>query len=178
MSNKLICPSCGHENLLGEDTCAECQVDLHEESMPSPRDVIQKHIREDLIEVLCTHPPNTVSPDTSLRDVLKIMREKNIASVVVGAKVPFDGIFTERDFLYKVVGKDIDLDDTTVGELMTRDPAWLVCDQPIAAAFNCMSAIGVRHIPVARDGKLAEVLSARDLVQYLQSLMQKSGHRS
>jgi len=177
LSKIVPCSSCGHENLPGEDYCVECQADLRD-SVPSPRDDIQKHISEDLIDVLCTHPPNTVLPETSLRDVLALMRDKNIASVVVGTKAPFEGIFTERDFLYKVVGKNIDLEKTAVGDLMTRDPAWLVAEQPIAAAFNAMSAIGVRHIPVARDGKLAEILSARDLVEYLQSLMKKAGPRS
>jgi CBS domain-containing protein len=113
-----------------------------------------------------------VAPTTTLREVLDIMRIKNIASVVVGTEAPFEGIFTERDFLYKVAGKDVDLDNTQVGELMTPNPATVSSHSPIAVALNHMSAIGVRHVPVERDGRLVEILSVQDILEYLQDLME------
>jgi len=113
-----------------------------------------------------------VAPTTTLREVLEIMRMKNIASVVVGTEAPFEGIFTERDFLYKVAGKKVDLEKTQVGELMTSNPATVSSHSPIAVALNHMSAIGVRHVPVERDGRLVEVLSVQDILEYLQDLME------
>lgn len=169
------CPSCGFDNLPGEDNCTECSADLRDQDIPTGRagiEGIQKSILEDTLEKLCTHPPTTVSASTTLREVLTLMREKNIASVVIGDRAPFEGIFTERDFLYKVAGKDVDLDNTTVGTLMTLNPSTVPIDQPIAAALHQMSSISVRHVPVVRDGKLAEILSVQDILEYLHENLQ------
>ena len=166
------CPSCGFDNLPGEDNCSECSADLRDQDVPTGREGIQKSILEDTIEKLCTHRPNSVTANTSLREVLSIMREKNIASVVIGDEAPFEGIFTERDFLYKVAGKNVNLDDTMVGDLMTTNPSTVPSDQPIAAAINQMSSISVRHVPVVRDGKLVEILSVQDILIYLDNNLQ------
>lgn len=166
------CPSCGFDNLPGEDNCTECSADLRDQDIPTAREGIQKSILEDTIEKLCTHRPNSVSANTSLREVLAIMRDKKIASVVIGDEAPFEGIFTERDFLYKVAGKNVDLDATMVGDLMTTNPSTVPYDQPIAAAINQMSSISVRHVPVVRDGKLAEILSVQDILIYLDKNLQ------
>ena len=168
----MICPFCGHDNLPGEDHCTECHCDLHDRDVPSPREGIQRSILEDKLESLCTHPPTTVTAGTSLRDVLKLMRQKDVASVVVGMDAPFKGICTERDFLYKVADKDVDLDTTKVSELMTPNPATVPAEQPIAAALYAMSAIGIRHVPLVKDGKLAEILAVQDILEYLMRISQ------
>lgn len=167
------CLRCGHDNLPGEDNCSECRADLRDLDVPTPREGVQQRILEDSLEKLCTHPPTTVTPDTSLREVLKLMRTRRVASVVIGTEAPFQGIFTERDFLYKVAGKDVDLDQTTVGELMTPRPAMVPSDRPVAAALHAMSAIGVRHVPLVREGKLVEILSSKDILFYLQGLLRE-----
>jgi CBS domain-containing protein len=167
------CIRCGYDNLPGEDLCVKCHADLRDLDIASPEEGMQRHFLEDTLETLCTHPPTTVTPDTMLREVLNLMRTKHVASVVVGTQEPFDGIFTERDFLYKVAGKDVDVDKVTVGELMTPRPATVPSDQPVAAALHAMAAISVRHVPVVRNGKLAEILSSKDILEYLQTLMAK-----
>jgi CBS domain-containing protein len=167
------CIRCGHENLPGDDLCSECHADLRDLDIPAPCEGIQRHILEDSLETLCTHPPTTVTPQTTLREVLNLMRSKRVASVVVGTVAPFEGIFTERDFLYKVAGQDVDVDQVTVGELMTPRPATVPSDQPVAAALHAMAAISVRHVPVVREGKLAEILSSKDILEYLQKLIRK-----
>ena len=161
------CPSCGHDNIPGEDYCTECQADLRDQDGIKPKTPLQKSILEDKLEVLCTHQPTTVTADTKLRAVVDLMRKKKIASVVVGTTAPLAGILTERDFLYKVIGKGVDLDTATVGEYMTPNPATVKADQPIARALYAMSAIGIRHVPLMKDGKLVEVLSAHDVLAYL-----------
>ena len=165
------CIRCGHDNIPGEDYCSECHADLRDLDVPSPGEGIQKRILEDELEILCTHPPTTVTRDTPLREVLRLMCAKQVRAVVVGTSAPFEGIFTERDFLYKVAGKDVDLDKTTVGQLMTPKPATVPSDRPIAAALHAMAAIGVRHVPLVREGQLAEILSSGDILDYLRRLL-------
>jgi CBS domain-containing protein len=168
------CPSCGHDNIPGEDYCTECQADLRDLDGPKPQTPLQKSILEDTLRVLCTHPPTTVAPDTRLRTVVDLMTKKRIGSVVVGTSEPLAGIITERDFLYKVIGKGVDIDKATVAEYMTPNPATVTTDQPIARALYAMSTIGVRHVPLMEEGKLVEVLSAHDILGYLHTKGQES----
>jgi signal-transduction protein with cAMP-binding, CBS, and nucleotidyltransferase domain len=169
----LICPSCHFDNLPGEDHCVQCHQDLSHQDVPQAQEGLPGRILSDTLEKLCTHPPTTVAPTTTLREVLEIMRLKNVGSVVVGTEAPFQGIFTERDFLYKVAGMNIDMEKTPVSELMTANPATVSSHSPIAVALNHMSAIGVRHIPVERDGRLVEILSVQDILEYLQDLLEE-----
>ena len=163
----MICPTCGFDNLAGEDHCTHCHTDLRDLDVPAPTEGVPRSILEDALEILCTHPPTTVSADTPLREVLRLMRTKRIGSVVIGKEAPLAGIFTERDFLYQVAGKDVDLDRTTVGSLMTPNPVTVLADQPIVRALYAMSTIGVRHVPLMKDGKLIEILSVHDVLNYL-----------
>jgi CBS domain-containing protein len=163
----MICPTCGFDNIPGEDRCAQCGTDLLDQDIPVPKEGIQRSILEDTLEILCTHPPTTVAADTPLREVLRLMQTKKIGSVVVGTHEPLEGIFTERDFLYKVAGKNVDMDKTTVGDLMTRKVVTLPSDKPMAAALYAMSVQEVRHIPLIKDGKLLEILSVHDILNYL-----------
>jgi len=163
----MICPTCGFDNLPGEDYCTQCHADLRDLDVPAPTEGLPRSILEDPLELLCTHPPTTVTEDTPLREVLRLMRTKRIGSVVIGTEAPLAGIFTERDFLYKVAGKDVDIDRTKVGELMTPNPATCLADKPIVRALYAMSTIGVRHVPLMKDGRLVEVLSVHDVLNYL-----------
>lgn len=167
----MICTFCGYDNLPGEDFCVECRADLRDQDIPGAGGGLSARLLDETLERLCTHPPTTVTADTPLAEVLRLLRTKNIGSVVVGKTAPFQGIFTERDFLFKVANHDIDLNKTRVGDLMTRNPATVQSSQPIAAAFNAMSSIGIRHLPVVRDGQLAEVLSVQDILEYLKNLL-------
>jgi len=170
----MICPNCSHDNIPGEDYCTECQADLRDLDGLRPKTPLQKSILEDKLEILCTHPPTTVTADTKLRKVVDLMSKKRIGSVVVGTTEPLQGILTERDFLYKIIGKGVDIDTATVGEFMTPNPATVATDQPIARALYSMSTIGVRHLPLMKDGKLVEILSAHDILNYLHAANHKS----
>lgn len=167
----MICPTCGHDNLPGEDSCTECHTDLRHEDVFTPKNGFQRDILESTLEVLCTHPPTTVSADTPIREVIRLMRTKKVGSVVIGTEAPFAGIFTERDMLYKIAGQNVDLDTTTVGDLMTPNPVTLSVDQPIAAALHAMSVGEFRHLPLVKDGKLVEVLAIHDILKYLHEEM-------
>jgi len=167
----MICPTCGHDNLPGEDQCTECHTDLRHEDVFTPKNGFQRDILENTLEILCTHPPTTVSVDTPIREAIRLMRTKKVGSVVVGTEEPFAGIITERDMLYKIAGQEVDIDKTTVGELMTPDPVTLQVNQPIAAALHIMSVREIRHLPLVKDGKLVEILAIHDILKYLHEEM-------
>src|SRR5262249_45447085 len=78
------------------------------------------------------------------------------------------GIFTERDVLLKIAGRDINLDRTPVAAAMTRDPLTLSADASVAQALNRMVGGGFRRIPVVDDEQRPLfVISMRNLIEYL-----------
>ena len=49
-------------------------------------------------------------------------------------------------------------------EVMTRDVQSILAETTLEAAWRLMRELGVRHLPVVKDGKLAGLLSDRDFL--------------
>ena len=52
----------------------------------------------------------------------------------------------------------------TIEQFMTRSPHTIGQDQSLAAAYRLMREHGIRHLPVLDGGRLAGVVSERDLL--------------
>jgi acetoin utilization protein AcuB len=55
--------------------------------------------------------------------------------------------------------------DVLVKELMTPNPITITHNQPVAKALELMRRYEIRRLPVIKDGKLAGVISDRDVRQ-------------
>jgi CBS domain-containing protein len=102
-------------------------------------------------------------PEVTVREVLSIMQRERIGSIAVvddaGAPV---GIFTERDVLGRVAAPQAGVDVPIIA-LMTPFPVCLEEERTLADAAIAMARHGIRHVVVTRDGRLAGVVSERDL---------------
>jgi len=109
----------------------------------------------------------TATPSTPVRDVAKIMRGRNVGSVlIVDDSGKLVGIFTERD-LVKVVAEGGSLDDP-VEKYMTRNLVVAHEGEPLAKIASKMLEHWVRHIPVVDDsGKPIGIVSIRDVLRHL-----------
>jgi CBS domain-containing protein len=107
--------------------------------------------------------PVSCAPQTPLREVLALMAKERIGSMVVvdAAQVPL-GIFTNVDVLERVAAPQAPV-DAPVSGVMTPRPIVLEEDATLADGAIAMARHGIRHIVVTRDGRLAGVVSERDL---------------
>lgn len=109
----------------------------------------------------------TITPETTAYEALEIMADKGVgALMVVGDEWQLLGIFTERDYSRKVVLKGKSSKATPVSELMTQSVS-VYCVSPDDTMEHCMALMNdrhVRHLPVIKDGKLAGLVSIRDVV--------------
>jgi CBS domain-containing protein len=107
--------------------------------------------------------PVSCPPDTPVRTVLETMHRRGIGSMIVtdGDRQPV-GIFTLRDVLDRVA-----LVDSMLGEpistVMSRDIFTLPTRATAYEAALAMLRHGIRHILVVQDGKLAGLVSEKDL---------------
>ncbi len=107
--------------------------------------------------------PVTCTPGTPLREVLTRMHEQRIGSMlVVDARGAPLGILTRSDVLGRVALPQAAL-DTPVSQVMVSPVHSLPHDATAQDAALAMSAHGIRHVPVTRDGRVVGIVSERDL---------------
>lgn len=102
-------------------------------------------------------------PGAPIAEVLRTMRDRRVGSMIVvdDAQHPV-GIFTLKDLLGRVVLEGDRL-DAPITEVMTRNPVTIATDAYAFEAALKMAEHGVTHLCVVERGKLAGVLSERDL---------------
>jgi CBS domain-containing protein len=119
------------------------------------------------------HPVVGVDPDTSIRDTINEMVSKRVGCVLVIEDGALVGVFSERDVLSKVVADNIDMDATSVSQLMTPGPETLPEESELVYALHKMTIGGYRHVPLLdASGTPVAVVSMRDIVDYIVSLYQ------
>ena len=128
---------------------------------------LAQSLRADHVGGLEFGPVCTVSPDTTVRDTLKCMTGFRTGCALVMSGEALAGIFTERDFLNRVVGDARDA-DTPVGDVMTSSPVTIRDDASVQHAIETMETKGYRHLPVLGiDGRPIGVMSVKGIMHYL-----------
>ncbi|MBL9123882.1 MAG: CBS domain-containing protein [Planctomycetaceae bacterium] len=161
------CPYCEHENIDGEDECEECRQPLSFLSKPRAATPIEQCIVKDRIGVLFPQPPFTVRSTTPIGEVLQLLVDQRMGCALVVDEGVLQGVFTERDALFKLNVDYADLLAQPVSKFMTPNPEIVRATDTIAIALHKMDLGGYRHLPVLDDGGVAGVISIRDILRYL-----------
>lgn len=178
MTGTIICPYCEAEILEGADECDKCGAALSHLSRRIPASSVEAELLRDRIEQLWPKSPLSVAPDTTVGDVLKQMVDRRIGCVMVVDKGKLVGIFSERDALMKVNVDAKKFLGRPISQFMTADPVTLEAEDKIAFALHKMNVGGYRHVPILFQGKLAGVISIRDILRYLtERIAASSGQR-
>lgn len=102
-----------------------------------------------------------------LRKAIKIMDEDNIGVLPVTKDNKPIGIVTERDILRRVVAKDVNIDEHTIEDIMTKNPVTIKNDSSILEATRLMSENNFRRLLVIKNHKLVGVVTAKDVIEVL-----------
>ena len=164
----ILCPDCGGENLPGADLCESCSHDLTHLYLQRATAPIQKLIVQNSIASIRLRPPLEVLPETVLYEVLKKMRQQAVGAVVIRKGRHLSGIFTERDFLYRIALRDLDLYRTPIRAVMTPSPVTINLSHSLAFALREMALGRYRHLPVMDEqDHCVGILSADGILNYL-----------
>jgi CBS domain-containing protein len=178
----MLCPSCGHDNLPGADECTQCQTSLTQDDIPSAviRNRIELSFNRDKVETLGPAAAVSVAEDTQLDEAVETMRTRKIGCLLVtDRRGKLSGILTERDLVNKVAGAVSDLAAHTVQEFMTPRPETVRGDQLLASALQRMMVSDLRYLPLVDDrGRPKQVLSSRDIINYLTVLVASSSNEA
>jgi CBS domain-containing protein len=108
----------------------------------------------------------SVDPEATLIAALEIMADRNVGSVLVlGADGSIQGIFSERDFVRKIIIKGRAMETTKVKEIMTSHVLYVEPETSLSDCMNLMTEKRVRHLPVMDKGKPIGIVSIGDVVK-------------
>jgi CBS domain-containing protein len=128
---------------------------------------IEKSVKTVEVVALNMDPPVVMEETASVKEVLQTIQEHRSGFALLCRKGKLSGIFTERDVLNKVIGKEGVL-DKPVSELMTRDPVTVHENDPIGWAVFQMHKGGFRNVPVVDTvGNAVSCVRHKDIVHYL-----------
>ncbi len=105
--------------------------------------------------------PVTASAKLTISEAARLMKQHQVGAMMVVEDGNLVGIFTERDGLFRVLAEGRD-GQTTLDEVMTRNPMTIHPDRAFAEALQMMYGGSFRHVPVVEDGRPIGMISARD----------------
>ena len=130
----------------------------------------ENEIQTNPIRHLALDPAICVESGTSLQDVIVRMRESHASCVLICKGTRCTGIFTERDYLNKILCNEVDR-LKPIDEFMTVEPKTLAPDDTVGMAVRMMSEFGFRNIPlIDSEGKCSGLLQIRNIIQFLAEL--------
>lgn len=113
--------------------------------------------------------------NVTVKNVLEVFKDENINVVLItdGDKEDY-GIFTENDYIHRILSEDIDIENSRVGEFATLNPESLDIKHPIFCALNIFAHARFKHILVKINERFEYILTPSDILRFLSSNANKS----
>lgn len=105
-----------------------------------------------------------VTPEQTLEDAAKLMRDLDVGSLPVLQGRELNGMITDRDLAVRATAEGRDPRGTRVAEVMTREALCIFDDQTVDEAAEFMQREQVRRLPVvSRSRELVGIVALGDL---------------
>ncbi|XP_011083643.1 CBS domain-containing protein CBSCBSPB1 isoform X2 [Sesamum indicum] len=107
----------------------------------------------------------TVPETTSIKEACRRMASRRVdALLLTDANALLCGILTDKDIATRVIAREVNLDETHVSKVMTRNPVFVLSDTLAVEALQKMVQGKFRHLPVVENG---EVIALLDITKCL-----------
>jgi CBS domain-containing protein len=116
---------------------------------------------------LARRAPISCAPEAPIGEVFERMEREAVGAMLVVARRPdgseaVEGIFTRQDVIGRVVLPRKSL-EAPIGDVMSSPVRTMQAHDTVGDAVLAMATYGIRHLPVMREGRLAGVVTERDL---------------
>ena len=119
-----------------------------------------------LVEDVMTKAIISVTTETTVFQVAKMMEQGGIGAVLVKKNGHLSGIITDRDYATKIVAHNLP-SDTPVEQIMSSPLITINFDESISAAAERMTSKKIRKLAVTDNGIIIGLITSTDLVTQL-----------
>ena len=119
-----------------------------------------------LVEDVMTKAIISVTTETTVFQVAKMMEQGGIGAVLVKKNGHLSGIITDRDYATKIVAHNFP-SDTLVEQIMSSPLITINFDESISAAAERMTSKKIRKLAVTDNGNIIGLITSTDLVTQL-----------
>lgn len=109
----------------------------------------------------------SVVQETPVLEVIRLMAEHGIGSVLVMRGDQLIGIATERDYARKVILKGRSSQDTPVADVMSSPVISVGPGDDVRHCMQIVTERRIRHLPVLEDGVVVGLISIGDLLKWV-----------
>ena len=116
----------------------------------------------------CERELALLTRDASLQDAAMMMRHYQVGEVIVvdkldGKNIPV-GAVTDRDFVIKIMALDVDVDQISVGHIMSVELITVGEYYSLSDALDVMQQHGVRRLPVVDSNGILSGLIDMEII--------------
>lgn len=118
------------------------------------------------VDQVMTKSVHTVTDDTPIRNVARMMRDREIGDVLVlDQDGTLCGIVTDRDIVVRGLAEAKDPVSTRIGDICTETIVTVSPDATVDQAIKLMRERAIRRIPVVKDDLPIGIVTIGDLAQ-------------
>ena len=107
-----------------------------------------------------------ISSDATVTKASQKMTKNCVGSLIVKEDTFYVGFLTEGDISRKVVSKQLNPDEVTTKDIMSKEIVSVESNSSMEEAFKEMSKRKIRHVAITNKGRYVGVLSIKDFATY------------
>ncbi|TKY60581.1 CBS domain-containing protein CBSCBSPB5 [Spatholobus suberectus] len=101
----------------------------------------------------------TVPETTTVYEACRRMAARKVdALLLTDSNALLCGILTDKDIATRVIAREVNLEETPVSKVMTRNPVFVLSDTLAVEALQKMVQGWFRHLPVVENGEVVAIL--------------------
>jgi CBS domain-containing protein len=119
-----------------------------------------------------------ISADASIYDAIERMIDKRIRSLLVMPRDDKDvyGVITVRDVVFKVLGKNLDLNKTKVSDIMSKPLVCINKGMDIVHVINLMTKFNITRVFISEGKEIIGIVSLLDVMSAELIKKAREGH--
>jgi CBS domain-containing protein len=117
------------------------------------------------VKDVMTRDVSACEPSATVREAAVLMAREDIGPIPVVEDGGLTGIVTDRDIVIRVVAEGRDPDQTTVGEIATKELVTASADDDLEDAMRLLAENQVRRLPVVEGDRLVGIVAQADIAR-------------